>query len=94
MQATVDAQLHATFGGQADYRLALYRGDGDEQARDGPGVGWGMIAYKMSARHRVKHVPFRISHKGFYVRFLGEDQSVVVRFLGDGTLCLCCQGSA
>jgi hypothetical protein len=81
MQAVVDAQLESTFAEQADYRLGLYRGDGDEQSRDGPGVGWGMIAYKMSKRHRVKHIPFRISHKGYYVRFLGEEQSMVVRAL-------------
>lgn len=85
----MDAALESrVVGDQPDYRLGMYRGDGDEQARNGPGVGWGMIAYKLSARTRVQHVPFRVSHKGFYVRFPGEDKSVLVRNL----LALFCSG--
>lgn len=80
VQEDVEEQLTRTFTGQADYRLGLFRGDGAEIARNGPGVGWGMIAYKTSVEGKVHRVPFRISHHGFYVRFQGDTHSNVVCF--------------
>lgn len=81
VQGEVDEQLQRTFSGQPDYRLALFRGDGPEEARNGPGIGWGFLAYKTSHQDRVHHMPFRVSPAGFYVRFDNEPKSTVVRNL-------------
>jgi hypothetical protein len=79
VQDAVDEQLTRTFPGSPDYRLALFRGDGPEQTRDGPGVGWGYIAYKLRQGGRVHHIPFRISHLGYYVTFSQGQKAGVVR---------------
>jgi hypothetical protein len=79
MQDAVDEQITRAWSGAPDYRLALFRGDGPEEARNGPGVGWGYVAFKTAGAGRVHHLPFRISHQGYYVRFQGEARSTVVR---------------
>lgn len=80
VQQHVDAALAQAPGGGADYRLGLFRGDGPEEARQGPGVGWGYIAYKTGAADaKVHHVYFRLSHQGFYCRLPTEKHSSLVR---------------
>ena len=78
MQDDFEQHFSRTFAGVSDYCLGLYRGDGAEAARNGPGVGWGVIAFKASSAGRVHLVPFRISHKGFYVQLPGEHSSLLI----------------
>eukprot|EP00892_Ulva_mutabilis_P012129 jgi/Ulvmu1/9289/UM050_0038.1 len=73
-QIEVDAHLTQAFMGHAEYRLCLHWGEDVPASAHRPGIGWGMIVVKTS-RSNPRHYHFRISHKGYYARFEGDDRS-------------------
>lgn len=77
-QIEVDDHLGQVFMGHAEYRLCLHWGEDVPASAHRPGIGWGMVAVKAS-RGNPRHYHFRISHKGYYARFEGDDRSKQVR---------------